>query len=67
MNALDRPAATHVSLEAYGLSPYYRAGDNDVDDDAIDDDDIREGEAEPLEDDHYPGNDEYEEIEEDEL
>ena len=62
MNALHRPAATCASLEAHGLSPRYGAGDDDADDDAI-----REGEAEPLEDDVYPGNDEYEEIEEDEL
>jgi hypothetical protein len=67
MNAFGKPAATRVSLEVRGLSPRHGAGDNDVDNDATDDDAIRESEAEPLEDDHYPGNDEYEEIEEDEL
>lgn len=67
MNTFARPAATLASLEANGLSARYGAGNNDaIDDDTIDDDAIREGEAKPLEDDHYPGNDEYEEIEEDE-
>lgn len=64
MNMLARFADPRVSLKAHDLSARFGADDADIDDD---DDAIRDGEAEPLEDDVYPGNDEYEEIEEDEL
>lgn len=62
MNTLDGFACgfanARASLKARDLSARYGADD---------DDDTREGEAEPLEDDVYPGNDEYEEVpEEDE-
>lgn len=59
MNMLARFADPRVSLKAHDLSARFGVDD--------DDDAIRDGEAEPLEDDVYPGNDEYEEIEEDEL